>query len=257
MKEYVEAIRGRYGRASRVEKGRILEEFTEVTDYHRETLVRLLRAKAHGGLGRQRGRLRRVGNRSSRQHRIAETMQRVGLSSGFLSRYPSELSGGQRQRISRARALLLEPRVIIADEPLAGLDPVVSAQILDLLLSLRQAYGLTYLFICHDLSTVSYASDRAAVMYRGKIVEILEGERFGFEALHPYTQVLLGSPDSAVVPDEGARLVDPHGEEGCAFLGRCPRADLLCAESSPSLRGIGAGYLVACHLLKIVRGTSC
>jgi peptide/nickel transport system ATP-binding protein len=119
-------------------------------------------------------------------------MERVNLSSSLLSRHPSELSGGQRQRVAIARALLLKPEVIIADEPTSGLDPMVAAQILDLLIALKKTSGVTILFISHDLNTITYASDRIAVMYRGKIVEMIDGDYFENNAQHPYTRFLRG-----------------------------------------------------------------
>ncbi len=195
-------------------------------------------------------RIHHVGNRDLRKQRVAEMMEKVKLSPAFLSRHPSELSGGQRQRISIGRALLLEPRFIVADEPLAGLDPIVSTQLLDLMLSLKRDYGLTYLFISHDLDTVAYVSDRIGVMYRGKIVEIMNAERFESRARHPYTRFLLTPAPRASEPalDGGVHFRDQRSESGCLFSKKCPHSTQLCAELSPPLREIVPGHQVACHL---------
>jgi len=195
--------------------------------------------------------LHHMGDRSKRRRLIASMMERVKLSPAFLTRHPAELSGGQRQRLSMARALIIEPRLVIADEPLAGLDPVVSTQLLDLTLSLKREMGLTYLFISHDLSTVTYASDRIAVMYKGRIVEIIDGERFQSGALHPYTRFLQSPERTPVEPEINGDIHHHHrnGETGCVFFERCPERVAMCSESSPALRDIAPGHKVACHLV--------
>jgi peptide/nickel transport system ATP-binding protein len=195
-------------------------------------------------------RLHRIGDGSLRERRLAEIMDVVKLSPAFLGRHPFELSGGQRQRVTVARALLLEPRLIIADEPLAGLDPVVSTQLLSLMLNIRRDHGIAYLLISHDLNTIAYASDRVAVMYRGRIVEIIEGQRFEAEAGHPYTRFLLasGSPPANEIepaPDIHGHYAPRH--TGCGFHTRCPRSTELCVESQPGLSDMASGHQVACH----------
>jgi oligopeptide/dipeptide ABC transporter ATP-binding protein len=147
--------------------------------------------------------------------------------------------------------LLLEPRFIVADEPLAGLDPIVSTQLLDLMLSLKHGYGLTYLFISHDLDTVTYVSDRIGVMYRGKIVEMINSERFASKARHPYTRFLLTPAPQVSEPalNGGVHLHDQRSERGCLFLKKCTHSTRLCTELSPPLREIAPGHQVACHLV--------
>ncbi len=195
--------------------------------------------------------LHHAGSKLERDRRIASMMDRVKLSPAFLRRHPAELSGGQRQRLSMARALLVQPHLMIADEPLAGLDPVVSLQLLDLMLSLQREMGLTYLFISHDLGAIAYASDRVAVMYRGRIVEIVGGDRFESGARHPYTR-FLQSPQRLRTENEidgGVHMDHPEAEAGCVFLRSCPNREGPCFEASPALREVAPGHWVACHLL--------
>lgn len=195
--------------------------------------------------------LHRLGNRHERRSQIASIMDRVKLSPAFLTRHAVELSGGQRQRLSIARALIIKPSLVIADEPLAGLDPVVSTQLLDLMLSLRRQMGLTYLLISHDLSKVTYASDRVAVMYKGKIMEIIDGDRFESGGLHPYTR-FLQSPDrlpAEPVVNGDVHLQHHNGDGGCVFRQKCPHRTGICSEASPPLREVAPAHRVACHLV--------
>lgn len=194
--------------------------------------------------------LHRIGDRRDRQRAVASMLDKVKLSPAFLTRHAAELSGGQRQRLSIARALIIEPRLLIADEPLAGLDPVVSTQLLNLMLSLKKEMGLTYLLISHDLQTVSYASDRVMVMYKGRVVETIGGDRFESGSVHPYTRFLMNTGPTASGTSNGDvhRHVPPP-ETSCAFQGKCPHATALCREASPVLREVAPGHMVACHLV--------
>ena len=188
--------------------------------------------------------------------RVAELMGHVGLSPHYLRRYPHAFSGGQRQRIGIARALASKPRLVIADEPVSALDVSVQAQILNLLRDLQREFALTYLFISHDLSVVSYISDRVAVMYAGKIVELAATERIFATPRHPYTEALL----SAILPPDPLRrtnagrirlqgsVADPaNPPSGCAFHPRCRYAIARCQSETPDLSQTGQGDLVACH----------
>jgi ABC-type glutathione transport system ATPase component len=186
---------------------------------------------------------------AERRRLVASALERTSLTRSLLQRRPVELSGGQRQRVCIARALLLEPEYLVLDEPLAGLDPSVKAQILSLLLSLRDDLGLAYLLISHDLESTLYAADRVAVMYHGRIVEVFPADRPG-DALHPYTTELLqngrhpaGQPDRQVRQDADGEA----GSEGCHYSARCPRSRDLCLSVQPPLRSVGAGHQIACH----------
>ena len=202
----------------------------------RQTVRRLLETplKVHGVEGR-RGRVRAM-------------LERVGLADDALGRLPHEFSGGQRQRIGIARALVLQPDLVVLDEPVSALDLSVQAGILNLLADLKREFGLAYLFISHDLGVVRYMADRVAVMYLGRIVETAGHAALFAGPRHPYTQALLASVPGA--PREGPRLRGELGRAGagCRFRPRCPIAVARCATDDPALRVIAPGHLAACHL---------
>jgi len=196
-----------------------------------------------------------VSNKAERERRVREVLGAVGLDPDLtMGRLPHEFSGGQCQRISIARALVLEPQLLICDEPVSALDVLIRAQILNLLEAMKARYGLTLLFIAHDLAVVKAVSDRVAVMYLGKIVEVGATQAlFRFPA-HPYTSVLLQSiplPDPSIVPPENIPVGEPPSPiappSGCRFRTRCPRADARCAAEEPLLREIAPGRFVAWH----------
>ncbi len=187
-----------------------------------------------------------------RRQRLDELMDAVRLRPEFLERYPHEFSGGQAQRIGIARALAADARVIVLDEPVSALDVSVQAQVLNLLAELKQAFGLTYVFISHDLSVVESVSDRVAVMYFGRVVELGTARAVYARPRHPYTDLLMRSAPTpgkraADVDDELAELPDPlKPPPGCAFAGRCPRASERCRSERPLLSGV-PGHRSACH----------
>jgi oligopeptide/dipeptide ABC transporter ATP-binding protein len=188
------------------------------------------------------------------EERVLEPLNRVGLKEEHLYRYPHEFSGGQCQRIAVARALTLNPKFIIWDEPTSALDVSVQAQILNLLQQVQREFGLTYLFISHDLSVVEHISDRIAVMYVGKIVELSTAEEIFGRAYHPYTLALVSSTPIADPDGRRARIVLEGGvpspvnpPSGCRFHPRCPKVNSICSQVEPELVDIGGGHLVACH----------
>ncbi len=196
----------------------------------------------------------KYGNKDKREKRAEELIELVGLSKKYLDRYPHEFSGGQRQRIVIARALAVEPKFIICDEPVSALDVSVQSQILNLLESLQENLNLTYLFISHDLSVVKHISDRIAVMYLGKIVETASSDDLFKRPSHPYTKALLSSVP-IYDPDIKKEIIFLEGEIpspidpplGCRFHTRCPFVEKICIEKEPILRNIGKEHIVACH----------
>jgi oligopeptide/dipeptide ABC transporter ATP-binding protein len=188
--------------------------------------------------------------------RSTELLDRVGLQREHLTRFPHEFSGGQRQRIGIARALALEPKLIVLDEPVSALDVSIQAQIVNLLDDLQDDLGLTYLFVAHDLSVVRHVSDRIAVMYLGRIMELSPAEELYVKPIHPYTRALLSAipipdprenraRDRVVITGEPPSPVDPP--PGCVFNTRCPRAQDICHTEVPRLSEYAAGHLAACH----------
>lgn len=191
-----------------------------------------------------------MGDEGERERRVEELMLKIGLEPDLMTRYPHELSGGQQQRIGIARALAVHPKLIVADEPVSALDVSVQAQILNLLVDLKKELGLSYLFIAHNLWVIRYISDRVAIMYLGKLVELADKNEIFDGPLHPYTEALLsalpGKKGRILLRGEVPSPVNPPS--GCRFHPRCPKKFDRCISVEPELKEVGKGHFVMCHL---------
>ena len=198
-----------------------------------------------------------IGSKSERVDRVRELLKVVGLNPYFINRYPHEFSGGQRQRIGVARALAVNPAFIVCDEPISALDVSIQAQVINLLEDLQEQFGLTYLFIAHDLSVVRHISNRIAVMYLGKIMELADRDELYRNPMHPYSQALLSAvpiPDP-VIEEKRQRIIlegdvpsPVNPPKGCNFSTRCPKALAMCKDQEPEFREYDSGHWVACWL---------
>jgi len=198
--------------------------------------------------------IHKIGDEKERSHRVAALMEQVGLEAGQAGLYPHEFSGGQKQRIGIARALAMNPKLIIADEPVSALDVSIQAQILNLMMDIQEKFGLAYLFIAHDLSVIRHMAHRVIIMYLGKIVELADKSELFENPLHPYTEALLSSVPSFKPKDRDRILLrgdvpSPlNPPPGCYFHPRCHRVLSICNHIKPKLIELAQGHFVSCHL---------
>ncbi|MBW2056603.1 MAG: dipeptide ABC transporter ATP-binding protein [Deltaproteobacteria bacterium] len=197
-----------------------------------------------------------MGTRSERRERVAAVLEKVGLEADYMTRFPHEFSGGQRQRVGIARVLTLNPSLIIGDEPVSALDVSIQAQIINLLVKLQEEFRLSYIFVSHDLAVVEHISNRVAIMYLGKIVEIAPSREIYTAARHPYTQALLSAipiPDPRVSTERtilGGDIPNPASPpSGCSFRTRCPVAREICHREAPEMIEVERDHFAACHFL--------
>ena len=259
-------------RMQAVTEGRIVFENTDITHYDQDRMrpirrrMQMVYQDPYGSLNPRMTVadivaeplvVHGIGNRASRRDKTADLLELVGLSADMAKRYPHEFSGGQRQRIGIARALALEPALLICDEPVSALDVSIQAQVVNLLADLQARLGLSMLFIAHDLAVVRHVSDRIAVMYLGRIVEVARRDQLYANPLHPYTRALLAAipiPSPAieaareriVVTGEVPSAMNPPS--GCRFHTRCPRAMDRCLVDDPAPKQMDDGQVVSCHL---------
>ena len=198
-------------------------------------------------------------DREERQEKVYRIMEKMGLDREHAGRYPHQFSGGQRQRIGIARALVMEPKLVIADEPISALDVSIQAQVVNLMKDLQGELGAAYLFIAHDLSMVKYISDRIGVMYLGNLVELADSDELFKNPLHPYTNALLSAiplPDPKVERTRSRIVLEGNVKspinlpKHCHFCTRCPRKQPICEQEIPQLKEAAPGHFVACHLVK-------
>ena len=240
--EDVTAIEGKRLREARRHIQMIFQDpFASLNPRHKIRQILSDPLKVHG-----------IRDAGERDRLVGDMIDRVGLPRESLERYPHEFSGGQRQRIGIARALILNPDLVVCDEPVSALDLSIQAQILNLLVGMKRDLGLSYLFISHDLSVVRYFADRVLVMYLGRIVESADNKTLWASPKHPYTQALMAAvPDPAkrrqAAPITGDLPSAQNIPKGCRFHPRCPFATDLCRSEEPQFREIGAGHRVACH----------